>query len=206
MTFTKDELAGALRELGELAVGANKVIDLAVYGFCLILVSNFRVFSDDVDAVAMADQESIDRFARIVAERRDWPADWLNDGVRTYLSPTVEGHEAHELFATYPNETAPGLRVYVPTVEYMLAMKLMALRIEPGGKDLDDILNLMQITKLEDKKELVGFASQFYPEARVSGKLLLALDHIWRAHQAHIVRQDREPPRYLGRSGPTIKG
>ena len=57
-TFTKAELSQAFHDLGVLAHDAGKVIDLAVYdGSCLMLVSNFRFSSEDVDAVALADQD-----------------------------------------------------------------------------------------------------------------------------------------------------
>jgi hypothetical protein len=200
--FTRTELSAALNELGKLALDAGKVIDLALYGgSCLTLVSNFRVGSEDVDAVAIADQDFIDRAARTIAGRHGWPGDWLNDGVRAYLSPAVVGHDSHELFATYPEEAKPGLRVFVPNANYMLAMKLMALRIEAiDEKDFNDILNLMQVVGLKEKAEVVDFAAQFYPEARVSGKLRLALDNLWSAYQAQLKRQEHESPRYLGRS------
>ena len=201
-TFTKAELSGALHELGQFCIEAGKVIDIAVYGgSCLILVSNFRFSSEDVDAVALEDQAFVDDASRKIATRHAWPEDWLNDGVRTYLSSAVEGRQAHELFATYPDESNPGLRVYVPTPEYMLAMKLMALRIAPtGGKDLEDIVNLLQIVGLESKAKIVEFAASFYPEARISGKLRLALDDLWNNYQARIVSPPDEPPEYLGRS------
>jgi hypothetical protein len=207
-TFTQTELSSALYDLGEIAAQAGKVIDLALYGgSCLMLVSNFRLSSEDIDAVALVDQPFVDQAARIIAERRGWPPDWLNDGVRTYLSPAVEGHLAHELCGTYPNETNPGLRVYVPTAEYMLAMKLMSLRIGGGDeKDLNDILNLMQIVGLSGRSEVINFVAQFYPEARISGKLKLALDDLWRAYEARLAQADHEPPRYLGRGGAAPSG
>jgi hypothetical protein len=109
--FTADMLGEALTELGQLAHQAGQVIDIAVYGgSCLMLVSNFRVSTADVDAVAAVDQGFLDIAAQTVAARRGWPRDWLNDGVRTYLSPQVEGFAQHTLFRTYPNEQAPGLR------------------------------------------------------------------------------------------------
>jgi hypothetical protein len=47
--------------LGQLCVEAGKVIDIAIYGgSCLILVSNFRFSSEDVDAVALEDQAFVD--------------------------------------------------------------------------------------------------------------------------------------------------
>jgi hypothetical protein len=208
MPFTKDDLASAFRELGELAVQAGKVVDLAVYGgSALMLVSNFRDSSWDIDAVASPDQNFIRVAAATIAERRGWPADWLNDGVRTYLSPLAEDASAHELFATYPAEAKPGLRVYVPTPEYMLAMKLMAMRIEPlEGRDLDDILNLMEVVGIDGKNAIVEAASRFYPEAKISGKLRLSLDHVWEAYQTKRARREHEPPQYLGRGGDPSKG
>lgn len=202
--FTREQLSEALIELGQVAYDAGRIIDLAVYGgSCLMLVSNFRFASADVDAVA-EDQRFIDLAAQTVAARRGWPRDWLNDGVRTYLSPNVEGLEQHELFRTYPSEQKPGLRVFVPAPEYMLAMKLMSLRLDTasGEKDLADIVNLMQVTGIKEKNDIVRLASGFYPEARASAKLRLAVDHLWSEYSKHLERPAHETPQYLGRSGP----
>ena len=157
-----------------------------------------------MDAVAADDQGFLDLAVRAVAQRRGWPPDWLNDGVRAYLSPRVEGLDQHSLFCTYPDEQRPGLRVFVPSAEYILAMKLMALRIDPASarKDLDDILNLMQVVGLDRREEIIAFAARFYPEARVSGKLMLSVDYLWDEYSRRRQRPNHEPPRYLGRSGP----
>jgi hypothetical protein len=123
--------------------------------------------------------------------------------VRTYLSPHIDGFEQHTLFRTYPREETPGLRVFVPTIEYMLAMKLMALRLDPGsGKsDLEDILNLMQVAGMREKGDILQFASRFYPEARTSAKLVLAVDHLWNEYSRRPERSPDDTPQYLGRSG-----
>ena len=94
--FTAETLADAFAELGQLAHESGRVIDIAVYGgSCLMLVSNFRIATADVDAMAAEDQGFLDTAAQTVASRRGWPRDWLNDGVRTYLSPQVEGFAQH---------------------------------------------------------------------------------------------------------------
>jgi hypothetical protein len=46
--------------------------------------------------------------------------------------------------------------------------------------------------------KVVDLAARFYPEARVSGKLRLALDDLWRAYERHPEDLDG-PPGYLGR-------
>jgi len=76
-TFTAETLLDALTELGHTARAAGKVIDIAIYGgSCLMLVSNFRVSTDDVDAVIEGDQRSLKEAAAALAKRRNWPADW----------------------------------------------------------------------------------------------------------------------------------
>jgi len=201
--LTAQDLHDAFMELGELARRAGKVIDLAVYGgSALMLASNFRVSTRDVDAVVEGDQSIVTRLAESIARARGWDRTWLNDGVRTYLSPHVEGLAAHHrLFRAYPSEPEPGLRVFVPSPEYLLAMKLMAMRIDPaaGTADLADILNLLEIVGLATPEETTSFAAAFYPEARVSARLQLGIRAVWRIKEQgerHVA------PTYLGRSGP----
>ncbi len=207
-----DDLHGAFDELGRRARDRGKVIDIAVYGgSALMLASNFRISTQDVDAVAATDQGFIDMLARDIGRARDWPDSWLNDGVRAYLSPAVDGlAQHHALFRSYPEEAAPGLRVFVPTAEYLLAMKLMAMRIDPGaGKsDLGDILNLLDIVAIKERRDLLRFARSFYPEARVSPQVLLGIDVIWKERELRHAKaaldpgDSHGPPTYLGRSGP----
>lgn len=83
-------LEEALTDLGRRAADEGAVIDLAVYGgSALILASNFRAATADVDAVALVDQATVDRISAAMAQERGWPSNWLNDGVRTYLSPNA---------------------------------------------------------------------------------------------------------------------
>jgi len=204
--LTRDALEQAFMELGTLARAEGKVIDLAVYGgSALMLASNFRETTRDVDGVVGTDQSLIDRLAATIAANRGWPADWLNDGVRTYLSPNVEGvSEHHELFRSYPSEQEPGLRVFVPTPEYILAMKLMAMRLDEtsGKSDLADIINLLDVVEIATPEAAIAFAAGFYPEARVSARLLLGLQELWRLKRARHGESPDEPPAYLGRSRP----
>ncbi len=113
--LSRDDMRSALEELGMRAVEAGKIIDLCVYGgSCLMMVSNFRDASQDIDAVAITDQAFVDSTSAEIAERRGWPIDWLNDGVRTYLSPNVDEIEDHSLSATYPSEEEPRIAGLYP--------------------------------------------------------------------------------------------
>lgn len=206
-----DDLHNAFEELGRKARDLGKVIEIAVYGgSALMLASNFRISTEDVDAVAVTDQELIDRLARDIGRRRGWPDSWLNDGVRVYLSPAADGlAQHHALFRSYPDDAAPGLRVFVPTPEYLLAMKLMAMRIDPssGKTDLSDILSLLDIVAIAERRDLLRFVQLFYPEARVSPQVLLGIDVIWKERELRHARAALDPkashgaPEYLGRRG-----
>jgi len=128
----------------------------------------------------------------------------MSDDKRPVFTAERLGFAQHTLFRTYPSEKTPGVRVFVPSAEYMLAMKLMALRLDPAGarNDLEDIVNLMQVAGLKEKSDILRFAARFYPEARTSGKLALAVDHLWEEYARHRQRSADDAPRYLGRSGP----
>ena len=92
-----------------------------------------------------------------------------------------------------------GLRVYVPTAEYMLAMKLMSLRIGgvEGEKDRFDIQNLIAIVGVRSSEDLVALAARYYPEAKVSSKLRVAAAALLGG--AGDKETDREAPRYFDR-------
>jgi hypothetical protein len=202
--LTTGVLHEALSELGGLAQAEGKVIDVAIYGgAALLLVSNFRISTKDVDAVADDEgQRVIERLAAVVALPRGWRPDWLNDEVFAFLSDTVDGLDAHHTyFRSYPNEHEPGLRVFVPTPEYLLAMKLMAMRIgqEGSAKDRGDILNLLAIVGLATREATLEFVAGFYPEARKSCKVTLGIDELFAA-LAHQTQENADvAPRYLGR-------
>ena len=88
-------------------------------------------------------------------------------------------------------------------------MNLMALRVGPGpdgDKDLHDILNLMQVVGLENESDIVHFAARCYPEARISGKLRLAIDNLRKRYEAHKAGRPDEPPQYFGRTGVPREG
>ena len=202
--LTVETLHDALTELGQLARAEGKVIDVAIYGgSALMLASNFRLSTRDVDAVADDDgQRVIERLAATIAQRRGWSPDWLNDQVYPFLSDVVDGlGDHHRLLRSYPAEHEPGIRVFLPTAEYILAMKLMAMRIGSarGSKDRGDIVNLMAIVGLTSAEDALQFVGTFYPQARVSPHVAAGLEELFCKTET-ISEEGRDvAPRYLGR-------
>jgi len=77
--LTVEDLHDAFMEFGAQARREGKVIDVAIYGgSALMLASNFRIATQDVDAVVEGDQAMVARWAEDIARTRNWPRDWLN--------------------------------------------------------------------------------------------------------------------------------
>ncbi|MDP2810331.1 MAG: hypothetical protein Q8O34_09290 [Rhodocyclaceae bacterium] len=88
-SFTKSDIEAGLRRIGEIAHAEGKLVDIAVYGGSAMAIAwNARASTRDVDAVFDGDTDFIRRATAIVAAETGWPEDWLNDGVKDFLSPT----------------------------------------------------------------------------------------------------------------------
>jgi hypothetical protein len=120
-------------------------------------------------------------------------------------SQMQRAQEHHALFRAYPSEQEPGLRVFVPSPEYILAMKLMAMRLDPTGdkSDFADIINLIDVVGLKTPEDVVDLAASFYPEAKISGRLRLGIRELWRVKDNPTQEGRHAAPAYLGRGRPS---
>jgi hypothetical protein len=115
-----------------------------------------------------------------------WPADWLNDAVKGFLSPRDRDDEARSLFRTYPSETEPGLRVFVAAPRYLFAMKCLAMRI--GGvdatQDRADIEALARHLGIKNVDDAIQLVCEYYPHSRISPKTRFGIEDIFGAPSA----------------------
>jgi hypothetical protein len=173
------DIESGLATIGAKAAADGRLIELAVYGgAAIVLAFDFRKATRDVGAVITGDPAALRRYAVAVADERGWDRDRLNDAVKGFVS--ARSAENLRLFRSYPSEGAPGLRVFVPTAEYLLAMKCLAMRIaEPdGGRDLVDILQLMRITGLTTKDALVELIEGLYPRRLITPRVAFGIEQI----------------------------
>lgn len=128
-----------------------------------------------------ADRQTVRRLARQVAEEHGWDEDWLNDGVKGFLSAADSNAEAKRLFRTYPSEAEPGLRVMVANPAYLFAMKCRAMRI--GGvdetADVDDIRRLAKEIGLSSAQEALDLVAEYYPAGLIEPKTRFGLEEIF---------------------------
>src|SRR5262249_53129050 len=109
--FDRDTIEKAFERLGELAVAAGQIVEVSVYGgAALVLTLEARPATTDVDAVFDSDRNFMRTAAREIAAEFDWDENWLNDGVKGFLSAADSSMDAKRLMFTYPSEAQPGLR------------------------------------------------------------------------------------------------
>jgi len=213
--LTKDIIERAFDAMGQMAAERGLVVEIAVYGgSCLILASDIRGTSGDVDAVFLREGRTVRQLADDVARRLGLPLDWVNEAV-TRTAPPIGNPEPNLLpFGEYPRTcTAPvGLRVFLPTPPYLLAMKILANRlvddVEKIQLDLDDAVSLMRVTKISTRAALVAFMMECYPNLpglagpalnpRINAKLDALMD-------AYAQSNDAPDPAWHAGRGPATR-
>jgi hypothetical protein len=180
--FDRPTIEQAFERLGELAFSANKIVEISVYGgSALVLTTDFRVSTGDVDALFEADRPFIRKAAAMVADEFGWEETWINDGVKGFLSEHDGDADAKRLFRTYPGESGPGLRVFVATPDYLFAMKCLAMRIggtEPS-EDIEDIRRLGKLLGIATFDQALAHVMRYYPAGRLSPKIQFGLQEIF---------------------------
>jgi hypothetical protein len=182
MEFDRAALLDAFAELGRAAWAEGRTVEIAVYGgSALMLTFDWRAATKDVDGVYDDDRDIVRRLAARIAEDRGWPADWLNDGVKGFLSTRDQEAGMKLLSGEFPSADEPGLRVFVPRREYLFAMKCRAMRL--GGvdenRDIEDIRRLAAEIGLRTAEEAIALVASFYPRSQLQPKVQFGLEEIF---------------------------
>lgn len=159
-SLARAEIEAALQEMGEILARERRTGEIAVFGGSAILLQFDVAFrTGDVDVVVESgDHGAIERAARAVADRRGWLRSWFSEAVANYVG---EGGPTR-FFASYPSETRPALRVYVARPDYLLAMKLRAMRI--GTRDEADAALLAGACGVRTAAALLALLGQYFPK------------------------------------------
>jgi hypothetical protein len=213
--LTKEIIERAFDQMGRHAAARGITIEIAVYGgSCLILASDIRNASGDVDAVFLVAAESVSEIADIVGNSLGLPGDWINEGVKRMAPPPADPRPNLILAGEYPRmaNSIVGLRVHLPTPAYMLAMKILANRVvedtDKIDSDLNDAVALMKVTKLSTEEQLLDLLKQCYPNLpgivmptigpRIKAKIETLLDGYRRA-------EDEPDPTWHAGTGPATR-
>lgn len=161
--LTREAIVDALSALSE-ELGKQGVIgELCLFGgTVMVLAFNARLSTKDVDAIFHPTTLTRELVRRI-GEQRQLPPDWLNDGVKGFVSAR---HET--TMGNLPQ--FPHLRLTMPVPEYLLAMKCMASRVggtDGEGSDIPDIMFPIRHLGLQNGRAVLDLVGQYYTENRI---------------------------------------
>ena len=173
--LTREAILAALQALSDELAQKSVVGEVCLFGGAvMVLAFTARISTKDVDAIFRPTQIIRD-LARQIGERHHLPANWLNDGVKEYVSARHETHQGN--LPRFPH-----LRLAMPVPEYLLAMKCMAARL--GGTtgeqaDVPDITFLIRHLKLTSAKDVLDLVGSYYPANRISVKTQYLVDGLF---------------------------
>ena len=165
--FTPHTLQSLLSLMGTLAAERGQCYEIAVYGGSALALSfDWRVGTRDVDYMPVRGAESeIRALGNEAAARLGLPL----DGLRSDVSIFASEHAACALQGEYPraHPDGHGLRVFTATPEYILAMKILAMRSSLETQDCRDVWHLIDETGTQSVEEAMERVAGFYPGQEV---------------------------------------
>jgi hypothetical protein len=148
----KDQIADYLNALNDELKQNDIKGEICLYGGAVMcLVYDARPSTKDIDAI-FHPSRLIREAAQKVAQKFNLSSDWLNDGVKGFV---VE-HQRTVIF------DLSNLSVYTPEPEYILAMKLLASRVD--GMDNTDIRFLIKKLQIKTAEETFAVIQKYYPK------------------------------------------
>ena len=206
--FNRLGLTEALDAIGTAATANGTRLTLAIYGGgALMLAGNFRFATEDVDIAEIGDwPDWLNDVVARVARERGWSDEWLNEAVTFHLSPLATTASDHHEYGTYPRVGPIGLSVIVPCAEYMLALKLKAMRTTDavkGAKETDDIFQLMRVIGIDSADAAMQVLARYFPAStQDTAKQRFLLKHLTPSAEAKSI----DAPHYAGRGLPPRAG
>ena len=153
------------------------MIDVAIYGGAAIMLTwDMRKISGDVDDIVMdaTHKKFVKTAVKQIAEEMSLHEDWFNDAVKGFISE----NQTMEELAFLPEREEGGLRIYVPTAEYLLAMKCLSMRwnldAEEKG-DREDIKNLLRKMDIKEPRTACNIIEKYYPSNLIKPRVSLGV-------------------------------
>jgi hypothetical protein len=164
--LSREQILRALDGLSDLLGQQGVMGEVCLFGgTVMVLAFTARLSTKDVDALFQPTQ-AIRECARRIAAEQHLPDDWLNDGVKGFVSAR---HET----TTGNLPQFPHLRLTMPVPEYLFAMKCMAARLgSTTGEqsDVPDITFLIRHLNLKAAKAALDLVAQYYPASQIPVK------------------------------------
>jgi hypothetical protein len=168
--LTRDDILTALMALGSRLAAAGMHAEIFIVGgAAMALAYSDRRLTRDIDA-AFEPKSVVYDAAALVAADLGLPADWLNDAAKGFMPG------ADPQARVLPD--MPGIGISVASPQYLLAMKLMALRIP---EDEDDIAVLLSACGITTAQQAIDLVTRMYPHQVPLPKTRFYLEQVFGA-------------------------
>ncbi|MCL2074184.1 MAG: DUF6036 family nucleotidyltransferase [Marinilabiliaceae bacterium] len=151
--LNKETIIYFLELLNEELIKKNVSGEISMVGGAVMcLCFGARVSTRDIDAIFEPKMIIYD-CVKNIAMKCGLPEDWLNDGVKGFLSRDAT-------FKVYREMS--NLRIFVASPEYMLAMKCLSSRLD-NLDELEDIKFLVKYLELTSLEQVIEIITKYYP-------------------------------------------
>jgi hypothetical protein len=95
-----------------------------------------------------------------LTQRHGWPDDWLTGAIKERLLGGIRSDRYVEL---------ANLSVFVPPLEYVLALKVASLRLGAGARALDDLRYVLRASNLMGADDALSITGRYFSERQLPG-------------------------------------
>jgi hypothetical protein len=155
-----------LERINELLKDKGMLGEVSLFGgAAMCLVYGSRSSTKDIDAV-FAPTPEMYAIIQNIAEEYGLPSDWLNNGVKGFVSTNHDVRLYRRL---------SHLTITAASPEYLLAMKCLASRLG-ASRDVEDIQFLLRHLNIRTVQEAYKILERFYPPRRILPKTQYLLE------------------------------
>ncbi len=179
MAYAREDIIYLLRRLSALAKAEGITLEVCFYGgSCLMLAYGYeeRQLTKDIDAL-FRPSDAAQALVRKIASEEDLPEDWIDTGLRQFLSPKGVTYltQLPEL------KKLSNLKISFPTADYLIAMKLRAsVRARFGYEgDLTDLRFLARKRGLRSLEEAQAILDRFFDDEVIPERAAQALQEVF---------------------------
>lgn len=173
MSFEKltKELFLEILEVLDEKLGENRLeLSLNIYGGTVMMACfDARPATKDIDAL-FETSPIIDNILINIAETYDLDKNWINQDIREPLRQLKQ--ESLKEIYQFKN-----LKVFAPSAEQMLAMKILSARPEPF-KDFDDAEHLIKILEIETLEQVLAIFDKYIGRRYLGDRQKMFLNYV----------------------------
>lgn len=165
--MTAEEIEKYFSEINDELAEKNVIGEICIYGgAAMCLAFNARPATKDVDAI-FEPVKIIRGAINKIAVKYNLNEGWLNFAVKIF----VVGHEK-QILLDFSN-----LKVFAPVPDYLLAMKVLALRAE--SFDSEDVSFLIKHLNLKTTQDILSIIENYYPKKEIKPETIFQIEEIF---------------------------